>query len=165
MFFFRVRQNFKSFHRNSWLRQISNDKFISCFILITGYHFQIGQFWCPSSTFPGLFINIKWFNWHRLGFIISTSFDTNLILMWTHFEFVKSIRATERNNYTTMAFTASLKRLLIGLLLVMALFIMILYLNESQSILKPASSFFISNYEAKHSKIKLVAVVAGKIRM
>jgi hypothetical protein len=64
-----------------------------------------------------------------------------------------------------MAFTASLKRLLIGLLFVMALFIMILYFNESQSILKPASSLFISNYETKHNKIKLVAVGAEEIRM
>ena len=48
----------------------------------------------------------------------------------------------------------------------MALFLMILYLNESQSILKPASSFFINyNYESKHHKIKLVDRVAEQIRM
>jgi hypothetical protein len=66
-----------------------------------------------------------------------------------------------------MAFTGSLKRLLIGLLFVMGLFIMILYFNESQNILKPASSLFVNNYEPKHNKIKLVAVEADeeKIRM
>ncbi|CRK96298.1 CLUMA_CG009718, isoform A [Clunio marinus] len=52
-----------------------------------------------------------------------------------------------------MAFTASLKRLLAGLLFVMAIFLMILYFNETRSILKPASSFFVTNYETRHNKI------------
>lgn len=61
-----------------------------------------------------------------------------------------------------MAFTTSLKRLLIGLLLVMAIFLMILYLNESQSsLLKPASTFLVSSGDSKHhNRLKLVADVA-----
>jgi len=64
-----------------------------------------------------------------------------------------------------MAFTASLRRILIGLLCVMAIYLMFVYLNENQNILKPASSFFISNYDARHNKLKLVGVVADQVRM
>ncbi|XP_070499454.1 probable beta-hexosaminidase fdl [Chironomus tepperi] len=54
-----------------------------------------------------------------------------------------------------MAFTTSLKKLLIGLLFVMGLCLMILYFNESQSLLKPASSFLMNGFESRHSKLKL----------
>lgn len=66
-----------------------------------------------------------------------------------------------------MAFTTSLKRLLVGLLLVMAIFLMILYLNESQSsILKPASSFLVPSYESRHhNRLKLVPDVAEDFKM
>jgi hypothetical protein len=64
-----------------------------------------------------------------------------------------------------MAFTTSLRRLLIGLLFVMGLCLMILYFNESQSLLKPASSFLINSFDSKHSKLKLVADVADSFKM
>lgn len=99
--------------------------------------------------------------------MLSLYVNANLIcIRWRHRKSIDNRQGDKKgNNYTTMAFTASLKRLLIGLLFVMALCLMILYLNESQSILKPASSFFISNYESKHNKIKLVAVVEENVRM
>ncbi|KAG5678977.1 hypothetical protein PVAND_008592 [Polypedilum vanderplanki] len=52
-----------------------------------------------------------------------------------------------------MAFTTSLRRLLIGLLFVMALCLMLLYFNESQSLLKPASSFLINSFDTRHNKL------------
>lgn len=65
-----------------------------------------------------------------------------------------------------MAFTTSLKRLLIGLLLVMAVFLMILYLNESQSsLLKPASSFLVNSFESRHHRQKLVPDIAEDYKM
>ena len=53
-----------------------------------------------------------------------------------------------------MAFTTSLKKLLFGLLFVMGLCLMILYFNESQSLLKPASSFLMNSFESRNSKLK-----------
>lgn len=62
-----------------------------------------------------------------------------------------------------MAFTTSLKRLLIGLLFVMAIFLMILYLNESQSSLLKPASFLVNSYDKHHSRLKLVPEVAEDI--
>lgn len=56
-----------------------------------------------------------------------------------------------------MAFTTSLKKLLIGLLFVMGLCLMILYFNESQSLLKPASSFLINTLESRNGRLKLMS--------
>jgi hypothetical protein len=64
-----------------------------------------------------------------------------------------------------MAFTASLRKILIVLLFLMGIFLTILYLNENQNLLKPASSFFIQNFDIKHNKLKLVGVVAEKLVM